>query len=138
MPVASAIRTTRSVRDGQFQATARGYGLLREGDETQLNAAASVDFDDYIYVGGNHSTPVGREGSRLAGNVGYLRTRSSALGRSGEATSFGMTLTHPLIRGYRRNLVLSLGLDGLDSEDAVFGSLIANEKTRAIRAAAGR
>lgn len=130
-------RTTRSVRDGQVQATARGYGLLREGDDTQLNAAASVDFDDYIYVGGSHSTPVGRNGTRLAGNVGYLRTRSQAFGRSGEATSFGLTLTHPLIRGYRRNLVASLGLDGLDSEDAVFGSLIANEKTRAVRAAAG-
>lgn len=130
-------RTSRSVRDGQFQATARGYGLLREGDETQLNAAASVDFDDYIFVGGSHSTPIGREGTRLAGSVGYLKTRAPALGRTGEATSFGLTLSHPLIRGYRRNLMLSLGLDGLDSENAAFGSLIANEQTRAVRAAAG-
>lgn len=130
-------RTTRSVRDGQAQATARGYGLLREGDETQLNAAASVDFDDYRYLGLSHSTPIGRDGTRLSGSIGHLATRPAATGRTGEATSFGLVLTHPLIRAYRRNLSLSLSFDGLDSRDAAFGALIATERTRALRLAAG-
>ncbi|MBX3561258.1 MAG: ShlB/FhaC/HecB family hemolysin secretion/activation protein [Sphingomonas sp.] len=130
-------RTTRLVRDGQVQASARGYGLLREGDETQVNAAASVDFDDYVYLGASHSTPVGREGTRLAGSVGYLVTRPAATGRTGEAVSFGLVLTHPLIRAYRRNLSLSFSFDGLDSRNAAFGALIATERTRALRAAAG-
>lgn len=130
-------RTTRLVRDGQFNAVARGYGLLREGDETQLNAAASVNFRDQLYVGASHSTPLGFEGTRLAGNVGYLKTRPRGTGRTGEATSFGLTVTHPVIRGYRRNMAASLAFDGLNSEDAAFGSLIATERTRAVRAAVG-
>ncbi|MDQ8756336.1 ShlB/FhaC/HecB family hemolysin secretion/activation protein [Sphingosinicella sp. LHD-64] len=130
-------RTTRLVRDGQFQATARGYGLLREGDETQIAGLASVDFDEQLYVGGSHSTPIGREGTRLTGSVGHLITRPRGSDLRGEATSFGLVLTHPLIRGYRRNLTLSLAFDGLDSENAAFGSIIATEQTRALRAAAG-
>lgn len=130
-------RTTRLVRDGQFQVTARAYGLLREGDETQLAAAASVDFDDYIYVGASHSTPLGDDGLRLTGSVGHLVTRPPATGRRGEATSFGLVFAYPMIRAYRRNLTLSLAFDGLDSQDAAFGSLIATERTRALRAAAG-
>ena len=56
---------------------------------------------------------------------------------SGEARSAGLTLSHPLIRSYRRNLTLSLALDGLNSENAAFGSLISTERSRAVRAAAG-
>ncbi len=130
-------RTTRLVRDGQFQVTGRAYGLLREGDETQIVAAASVDFDDYIYLGASHSTGLGNDGLRLTGSVGHLVTRPPATGRRGEATSFGLVLAYPMIRAYRRNLTLSVAFDGLDSQDAAFGSLIATERTRALRAATG-
>ena len=128
-------RTTRLVKDGQFHATARGYQLLREGDETQLNATASVDFDDLLYVGLSHSTPVGSEGTRLSLNAGFLRTRPEGSDQSGEARSAGLTLSHPLIRSYRRNMTVSLALDGLNSENAAFGSLISTERSRAARAA---
>jgi hemolysin activation/secretion protein len=40
----------------------------------------------------------------------------------------------PMIRSYRSNLVLSGGIDGLDSDNAVFGEVRATEKTRAARA----
>ncbi|HEY0627938.1 MAG TPA: ShlB/FhaC/HecB family hemolysin secretion/activation protein [Sphingomicrobium sp.] len=128
-------RTTRLVDDGQFHATARGYQLLREGDETQINGTASVDFNDLLFVGLSHSTPIGHEGTRLALNAGFLRTRPDGSDRSGEARSAGITLSHPLIRSYRRNLTVSLALDGLNSENAAFGSLISTERSRAIRLA---
>jgi len=128
-------RTTRLVKDGQFNGTARGYGLLREGDEAQLDGTASVDFEDLLYVGLSHSTPVGGEGTRLSLNGGFLRTRPSGTDQSGEARSAGVTLSHPLIRSYRRNLTLSVALDGINSENAAFGSVIATERTRAARAA---
>lgn len=130
-------RTTQLVRDGQFQARARAFGLIREGDETELNAAASVDFNDLLYVGLTHSTPLGTEGTRLALTGGFLRTRPPASGLSGEAKTLGLSVSHPLIRGYRRNLSVSLSLDGLNSDNAAFGSLISSERTRAARAAAG-
>jgi hemolysin activation/secretion protein len=128
-------RTTRLIRDGEFQAVARGYGLIREGDSTELTGAASVDFHDQIYFGLSHSTPLGTEGTRLGVNGGYLATHAEGTGISGEARTLGLSLTHPLIRGYRRNLTLSLALDGIDSDNAAFGSLIASEHSRALRAA---
>lgn len=128
-------RTTRLVEDGQFQARLRGTGLLREGDETVLTAAASVDFNDLLFAGFSHSTPLGSQGTRLALNAGLLETNTPG-GIEGEARALGLTLSHPLIRSYRRNLSLSLSLDGLNSDNAAFGSLIASERTRAARAAA--
>lgn len=130
-------RTSTFVRDGQFQARGRAWGLLREGDETELNAAASVDFNDLLYLGLTHSTPLGTEGTRLALTGGWLRTRPPGTGLRGEAKTLGLTVSHPLIRGYRRNLAVSLSLDGLNSDNAAFGSLISSERTRAVRAAAG-
>jgi hemolysin activation/secretion protein len=129
-------RTTRLVDDGQVSAAARTYQLLREGDETVLNATASVDFSDLLFVGLSHSTPLGTEGTRLALNAGFLRTRPDGSSQFGEARSAGLTVSHPLIRSYRRNLTLSLAIDGLNSENAAFGSLISTERSRAVRAAA--
>jgi hemolysin activation/secretion protein len=129
-------RTTRLIRDGEVQAVARGYGLIREGDSTEMTAAASVDFHDQLYFGLSHSTPLGTEGTRLRVNGGYLATHAEGTGISGEARTLGLSLSHPLIRGYRRNLTLSLGLDGIDSDNAAFGSLIASEHSRALRGAA--
>jgi hemolysin activation/secretion protein len=129
-------RTTRLVDDGQFNATARIYQMLREGDETQLNATASVDFNDLLFVGLSHSTPIGPEGTRLSLNAGYLRTRPDGTDEAGEAKSAGVTISHPLIRSYRRNLTLTFALDGLNSKNAAFGSLISTERSRAGRAAA--
>jgi hemolysin activation/secretion protein len=130
-------RTTTLVRDGQFQARARAFGLLREGDETEVNGAASVDFNDLLYIGATHSTPLGTEGTRLALTGGWLVTRPPNSGLRGEAKTLGLVLSHPVIRGYRRNLSVSLSLDGLNSDNAAFGSLITSERTRAVRAAAG-
>ena len=129
-------RTTRLVKDGQFRATARAYRLLREGDETQLNAISSVDASDLLFFGLSHSTPIGSEGTRLFLNAGFLRTRPDGTDQAGEARSAGLTLSHPLIRSYRRNLTLSVALDGLNSENAAFGSIISTERSRAVRAAA--
>jgi hemolysin activation/secretion protein len=53
----------------------------------------------------------------------------------GHAYSLGAQVSHPLIRGYRRNLYLSASLDGLDSHNAFFGQELSNERTRTLRGA---
>lgn len=129
-------RTTRLIRDGQFQVQARGYDILRDGDSTEITGVASVNLRDQIYAGIVHSEPLGTDGTRLAANAGFLVTRPRGSAVTGEARVAGLTLSHPLIRSYRRNLLLSLALDGTDSRNAAFGSLIASEDSRALRAAA--
>jgi hemolysin activation/secretion protein len=92
-----------------------------------------TDVDRFQYYALSHSTPIGSEGLRLGASVGYLRTKPRTFPIRGEAKSAGLTLSYPLKRGYQENLYLSLGLDGINSDNALFGQLIASDHTRAIR-----
>lgn len=122
-------RTNRFVRDGIFEGTARGYSLLRAGDETSINAAASVNFKSLRYLAIGHDTPIGANGTRLGLSAAALETRPVGLNTKGEAWSGGLSVRHPIIRGSRRNLVAGASLDYLNSRNALFGSLVAAETT---------
>jgi hemolysin activation/secretion protein len=130
-------RSTQLIKDGQFDAKARFYSLLRDGDLTEITAASSVNFKDLRFFSLSHSTPIGAEGTRLGLSVGHLETSPSDTPLSGNAETFGLTLTRPIIRSYRRNLTATFALDGVNSDNTAFGSIIASEKTRAVRAALG-
>ena len=129
-------RTTQSLGNVQGQATAKFYGALREGDETDFVAAAASDLRRYRYGSIAHSTPLSTNGTRLGASFGYLATRPKNSPLRGEAELASLTVSHPLIRSYQRNLTLSASLDGVNSDNAAFGSLIAQEHTRAARIAA--
>ncbi|KTE21140.1 hypothetical protein ATE67_07435 [Sphingopyxis sp. H050] len=122
-------RTTSYVKDGILEANAKGYSLLRSGDETRLSGAAAVNFKSLLYVAGAHSTPIGADGTRAELSAAALRTRPANLAIDGDAWSAGFGVTHPLIRSTRRNLTASVRLDHLDSKNALFGSTLAAEKT---------
>jgi hemolysin activation/secretion protein len=129
-------RATQILGDGQFQATATTFGLLRDGDQTDLIASAAPDFHRYRYLSLSHGTALDAEGTRLTLSGGYLRTNPNKSPLRGDARLGGITLSHPLIRSYQRNLTGSLSLDGLNSDNAAFGTLITSERTRAARLAA--
>ncbi len=129
-------RTTQSLGDIQGQATAKFYGALREGDETDIVLSAAGNLRSYRYGSIAHSTPLGADGTRLAASFGYLATRPHDSPLRGKAELASLTVSHPLIRSYKRNLTLSASLDGVDSDNAAFGALIAQEHTRAARVAA--
>jgi hemolysin activation/secretion protein len=122
---------------GQFRAEAHGYSLLRDGDRTDLSLSSATDFKRFRYASLAHSTPVGADGLALSLSAGYLETRPRGTPLKGTATIAGLSLAYPVIRGYRQNLSLSLGLDGLNSDAAFVGSLISSDRTRALRLAAG-
>lgn len=130
-------RTGTTYRGGEFTATARFYNLLRGGDETDLNASASTNFKGYRYASIAHSTPIGSDGGRMTASFGYLETHPRNTPIKGKAQLAGLTYAWPLIRSYKRNLTLSGSVDGLNSDNAAFGQLIASERTRAVRGAAG-
>lgn len=130
-------RTSPQFDDGQFQAIGKLFGGLREGDQTELVLATTADLDSYRYAGLSHSTPVGSDGTRLAASVAYLDTQARRTGISGEAEVASLSLSHPVIRSYKRNLTMSASIDGVNSDNAVLGSLIARERTRSARGAVG-
>jgi len=130
-------RTTRLIDFGQVHGRALAFGTFREGDRTEITGTASVNFKDLLFISLSHSTPLGSEGTRLTVSAGHMETNPSVSDISGNADTFGITVSHPLIRSFRRNVTLSAAVDAVDSDNTAFGSIIVSEKSRAARAAIG-
>jgi hemolysin activation/secretion protein len=130
-------RAGATYRGGEFTAKASLYHLLRGGDQTDVALGASADFRNYRYASLTHSTAIGHDGGRLALSLGYLTTRPRRSPVTGNAEIAGITYSYPLIRDYKRNLTASVGVDGLNSDNAAFGRVISSERTRAVRVALG-
>lgn len=123
--------------DGQFDVNAEFYGLGTDGDQLTLSASAASDLVRYRYAAAGYQMPVGASGLTLAANAAYLETRPKRNPVRGKAKLAGATLTYPLIRRFNRAADVMIGFDGIDSDNAVLGNLIATERTRAVRVAAG-
>ncbi|BBD99131.1 ShlB/FhaC/HecB family hemolysin secretion/activation protein [Sphingobium amiense] len=130
-------RTQSGLGSGQLRATAQANSLLRDGDRTDLVMLGATDLRRYQYVGLSHQTPLGSDGLALGLSGSWLRTRLKNFPVTGEAKSLGLSLSYPVIRSYRRNLTVSTGLDGLDSDAALLGAVLSSDHIRAVRAAAG-
>ncbi len=126
-------RTTRLVKDGQFTAVGKAYRLLRDGDMTTLRLGAAVNFKDSLQAGLSHSTPLGGNGVRAEASAAVLRSKPADTDIKGDAELYSAAITAPLIRSYKRNMLLRASLDAVNSDNAAFGSLIATEQTRALR-----
>jgi len=122
--------------DGQFDAKAELFGLGIDGDQLTLAASAASDFKRYRYLSGSYAVPITAIGLTLTTSGGYLETRPRGYPVRGKAKLAGTALSYPLIRDFHRSLDLSLGVDGLNSDNAAFGALIATERTRALRGGA--
>jgi hemolysin activation/secretion protein len=48
----------------------------------------------------------------------------------------GVSVSHPVIRGYSESLYLTAGVDGVNSRNALLGQAVSNERTRVVRVAA--
>jgi len=120
----------------QMQVAVAINGLLREGDSTRISGYLPFTPERYQYYSLGHSTPIGSNGTRLAINGAYVRSLTQGTNIRGEAKQAGITLSHPLIRSYKRNLTVSLGLDGTDSDNYFLDTQFGGFKTRALRASA--
>lgn len=121
---------------GQFDAKADLYGLARDGDQLELAASAASDFRRYRYASGGYTVPLSASGLSLGASAAYLETWPRGVPVSGRAKLAGVTLAYPLVRDFHHAADVSLGLDGLNSDNALFGSVVASERTRAVRVAA--
>lgn len=124
-------RSSRFVDDGQFTAQGKAYRLLRDGDFTSLQLAASVNFEDSLYAGLQHTTPLGDGGARADVGAAVLRSRPNGTVIEGDAQLYAAGVSYPVIRSYKENLSVRAGFDIVNSDNAAFGSLIATERTRA-------
>jgi hemolysin activation/secretion protein len=120
----------------QLSGSAAFYGLLQEGEQTTVSLGAPTDLSLYQFVSVADAEPIGSEGTMAQMTAGYLHTKPKLVGESGQAESLQMLLAHPLIRSYDESLVVSADLDGLNSNNALLGELLSDERTRAVRLSA--
>lgn len=122
----------------QVEASMTLNGALREGQQTRLTVAFPTEVERFQYVALSHAEPLGPSGATLNLSLGRLHTKPEIAGfsLSGDATTAGAQVVYPMIRSDRRNLFLTGGVDGLNSDNALFGRRISTERTRVLRVAA--
>jgi hemolysin activation/secretion protein len=122
--------------DGQLDAKAEFYGYGVNGDQLTLAASAAPDLRRYRYYSGSYAAPLTASGLTLSANAAFLETRPQTPPIRGTAKLAGLSLAYPLVRDFHRSVDVSIGIDGIDSDNALVGSIIAAEHTRAARIAA--
>ena len=123
---------------GNTQATVVGAvnNLFEEGDQTQLTLGAPAEFRRYQYIGLSHRDPIGSDGASVVLGAGYLRTDPSGPALSGNANIESAVFNYPVIRSVDETLLVSGGVDMLNSNSALLGMALANERTRNLRLSA--
>jgi hemolysin activation/secretion protein len=121
---------------GQFDAALELYSTAIDGDQFTLSGSAAGDLKRYRLVSGSYSAPVTASGLTAGLSATYFETRPKYLPIRGKAKQAAASLSYPLVRSFKRSADVSLSFEGLNSDNAAFGNLIASERTRAVRGAA--
>ncbi len=119
----------------QVQADLLLNSLLLGGDQARATVVLPTQTRLFQYYALSYATPLDANGTTGQVNASYLRTRPKALPLAGKAVSFGGQVSHPLIRGFNRNLYVTGSVDGVNSDNALFGRIFSSDRTRAARAA---
>jgi hemolysin activation/secretion protein len=125
----------------QAQLSVGVHGVLREGDSTTASANLPFQPNRYQFYSLSHTTPIGANGTTLGASAAHVRTRTQdrragETGIQGEATQAGVSISHALIRSYKRNLSIGLSLDGIDSENYFLDTAFGGFRTRVVRLSA--
>ena len=129
-------RGTAQLGRTQVEIDFKANGLFRPGDMTQLTLAFPTDIQRFQYIALAQTEPIGDQGLTATANVGYLRTHPLSVDVRGSAVTGGLQLSYPVIRSYTQTLNVTGSFDGVNSSNALFGQILSDERTRALRAAA--
>jgi hemolysin activation/secretion protein len=110
--------------------------LFHEGEQTQFVLGLPLDVTRYQYYGVNDTESLGPSGLSLALSAGELVSHSVDHGPAGAATLLSIRLQDPVVRAVHTNIVLSGGLDAINSDNAYLGFTTSDERTRSLRLAA--
>jgi hemolysin activation/secretion protein len=123
---------------GNTQATLVGAvdGLFRQGDQTQLTVGFPAEANKFQYVGLTHRQPIGTDGAALQIGAGYIHTDPGGVALMGDAETVNASFTYPWIRTVHESLILGASADMLNSNSALLGQALADERTRSLRVSA--
>jgi hemolysin activation/secretion protein len=111
------------------------YRTLIDGDQLSFSGYATPDFKHYRALDGSYAVPIGTDGLTLTGSTAWIWTRARKVDIKGKAQFAGLSLTYPILRQAHRAADISIGIDGTNSDNALFGNVFATEKSRAARLA---
>ena len=135
--VAASVNNRGTALLGRTQAEVDVFAnsIVLGGDQVKATVAAPTDIGRFQYYGLAYSAPVDANGTTVQASAGYLRTRPAYIPLKGSATSFGLQVTHPFLRSLDRNFYATLSVDGINSDNALLGSTLSNDRSRALRVA---
>jgi hemolysin activation/secretion protein len=117
----------------QVDANVIANSVFREGDSTQFVFGAPITIDRYQYYGLTHVEPIGSDGATLTASFGDLVTHPKGLLIGGDAVIASLQGSYPVILRTREALNVNAGFDALDSNNAVLGTTLSDERTRTLR-----
>ncbi len=120
---------------GQWDAALELYGTAVDGDQFTLTGSAARDFKRYRFASAGYSAPLGADGPTAGISAAYFETRPKYVPIRGRAKQAALSLSYPLLRSFKRSADASLSFEGLNSDNAAFGNIIASERTRVLRGA---
>lgn len=112
------------------------YRLATDGDQLSFTGAATPQPKHYRAIEASYAMPIGADGLRLTASGTWVGTKARRIDIRGEAKFAALNLTYPILRRAKQAADVSLGIDGVNSDNALFGNVFATEKTRALRASA--
>lgn len=135
-------RGTALLGKTQVQTDAYINGILSGADQFHATLILPTRVSRFQYYAGAYLAPLGTDGTTAQVNLGSLRTRPPVLKLAertirlqGRSLSFGGQISRPLLRTYRRSLSATIGFDGVDSDNALLGFVLSNDRVRALRTA---
>jgi hemolysin activation/secretion protein len=126
-------RGTAELGRTQVELDFTANSLLRPGDMTRFTVVVPTDIQRFQYFALSHSELLTDDGLTASATAGYLRTRPASIPLHGSAVTGGLTLAYPVMRSDVHSLTVSGSVDGVNSDNALFGQLISDDHTRAAR-----
>ena len=112
------------------------YRLVVDGDQLSFTGAATPEPKHYRAIEASYAVPIGADGLRLTASGAWVGTKAKTIDIRGEAKFAALSLSYPILRSAKQAADLSLSLDGVNSDNALFGNVFATEKTRGLRGTA--
>lgn len=117
----------------QVQATVYANTLFTGSDQLRASVEVPTDPKRFQYLTLAYATDLDADGTSIAVNAAYLRTRPQLFALKGEAFLFGAQVSRQLVRSDREALVATLGFDGINGNNALFGRVETSDRVRAFR-----
>ena len=117
---------TKAVGPARAIASFSGASLVSAGDQLSVQAATTpLQPNELGFVALRYALPLDADGTVLTGSVAFARSEPGGILKQfasvGHSATYGLSLSHQLIRSRARNLYVALGFEQLSSRQSLFG-----------------